>query len=130
MTLTVSCKSCRQIIRFNERVTDRVELAKKRTENLEIECQKCGHIDKYHVDDIMADSNRIVSIINLTILIIGTPLIAYLIWTNLGGVRLFELRLLAVGLFGVILIPFLIFLTITKSQQEKQRLFNRYKLKA
>ena len=124
MTLTVACKACRQLIRFNVwSVSDRVELSKKKGENIEIKC-KCGHVDKYHVDDITADNNRFISILSSVIFLVGTPFVVYIIWKTLGGVHYpyAVAALLAGGL-----IPFLVYMAITKSQRDKQSLFNRYR---
>lgn len=124
MTLTVACKACRQIIRFNVMwVSDRVELSKKKGENIDIKC-KCGHSDSYHVDDITADNNRAISILSSVIFLIGTPIIVYVIWKTIGGVNY---PYAVAGLLGGGVIPFIIYLTITKSQRDKQSTFNRYR---
>lgn len=122
--LTVACKSCRQIIRFNVLwVSDRVELAKKKGETIEIEC-KCGHSGSYHVDDITAGNNRFISILSSVIFLIGTPMVVYLIWKTIGRINH---PYAITALLGGSLIPFLIYLALTKSQRDKQKTFNRYR---
>jgi hypothetical protein len=126
MTLTVACKSCRQIIRFNVWwISDRVELMKKKGENIDVKC-KCGHADSYHVNDITAGNNRVISILSSVIFLVGTPVIIYIIWRTIGGVNY---PYAVAALLGGGVIPFLIYLTITKSQQDKLSTFNRYRTK-
>src|SRR5688572_26707471 len=127
MTLTLNCKSCRQAITFNEWVSDRVHLARKRGEYIDMECKKCGHKDKYHVDNVTAESSRFILILSSTIFLVGTQLMVYLIWKNIGSVNH---PYAIAGLLGGGLIPILIYMTISKSQRERQRVFNRYKVKS
>ena len=126
MTLTTSCKSCRQTIRFNEWVSDRAELYRKKGETIDLKCKKCGHNDKYHVDSITADTNRLISILSSTIFLLGTPLFVFIIWKNIGKVNY---PYAIVGLLAGGVIPFLIYLTINKSDQSRRNMFNRFKVK-
>lgn len=126
MTLTVACKSCRQIIRFNVWwISDRVELMRKKGENIDVKC-KCGHANSYHVNDITASNNRVISILSSVIFLVGTPVIIYMIWRTIGEVNY---PYAVAALLGGGVIPFLIYLTITKSQQGKLSTFNRYRTK-
>jgi len=126
MTLTVSCKSCRQVIRFSEWVSDRLQLARKKGENIEIKCKTCGQTNKYHVDDIKADNNKALTIFNSVIFLLGTPLLVYIIWRNIGQANY---PYAVAGLLGGGLIPIYIYITISKSQRDRQNMFNRHRVR-
>jgi hypothetical protein len=127
MTLSVICKSCRNESRFNEWVSDRARLARKRGEFIQHKCRNCGSTFEYHVDLITAVNNRVVSVFASLILLVGTPLIVYLILKNVAVVH-YPYAL--AGLIGGGLLPILVYLAITWSQNDRQRIFNRYKLKS
>lgn len=125
MLLTVRCNKCRRQIKFSERVSDRIQLVRKKSEFINIRCKNCGQLDEYHVDDIRAEQSKIPMILAAIILIAGTPLIGYALWLGIG----LENRPVSVGMFSILLVPILIYLTITKSQREKIWAFNRHKVR-
>jgi hypothetical protein len=126
MTLTVLCRSCRQTIKFSEWISDRLQLVRKKSENIEIKCNMCGHTDKYHVDEISAESNKFLGILSLVIILFGTLFVSYVIWRNIGKVNY---PYAVAGLLGGGLIPILIYTTISKSQRDKLNRFNRHKVR-
>jgi hypothetical protein len=101
-------------------------LVRKRSENIEIKCNRCGHTDKYHVDEISAEANKFIGILSLVVILFGTLFVSYVIWNNIGKVNY---PYAIVGLLGGGLIPILIYTTISKSQRDKQNLFNRHKIR-
>ena len=126
MTLSVICKSCRKESRFLERVEDRVQLARKRGEIIELDCKKCGRIHRYHVDEVTAETNRLVIILSSIILLFGTPAAFYVIAMNVFKTAHSNSM---IGLISAGVIPVLIYSTIAKSQQDKRNIFNRYRIK-
>lgn len=126
MKLVTSCKNCSQEIKFYSRAINRPRLVQKRGEEFELKCQHCKATCKYHVDEVSAEENKSILIVALVVFFLGTPLIVYLTWGYLF--RLANIYAIG-GLVGVITIPFLIFTVINKSQEEKARNFNKYKIK-
>ena len=78
------------------------------------------------MDEVSAEENKSILTVALIIFFLGTPLIVYLTWGYLF--RLANIYAIG-GLVGIMIIPFLIFTVINKSQEEKVRNFNRYKIK-
>lgn len=126
MKLVTLCKNCSQEIKFFSRAENRPRLAQKRGEEFELKCQNCKATFKYHVDEVSAEENKSILTVALIIFFLGTPLIVYLTWGYLF--RLANIYAIG-GLVGIMIIPFLIFTVIDKSQEEKVRNFNRYKIK-
>src|SRR5215204_2942004 len=126
MTLTTTCKTCRHLMRFRERADDRVQLVTRRGENIDLKCEKCGQSKQYHVDDISAEADRFMTILNSIILLIGTPLIIFIIWKTIGGLTYIYA---IAGLLGTALVPLFVYMTIAKSQRERQHTFNRHKIR-
>jgi len=102
-----------------------VRLAKKKGEKIKLKC-KCGHTEAYHVNDIMAGTNRMISLLGSGIFLIGTPVVVYLIWNTIGGTH-YPYAISA--LLGGGLMPFLIYRAITKYESDKKRMFNQYKIR-
>lgn len=84
MTLIVRCKKCRQFIRFYVWwITDRVALAKKKGERFGLQC-KCSHSDRYHVNELTADTNKIIALFSASIFLLGSPYGSYKIMKLIG----------------------------------------------
>jgi hypothetical protein len=126
MKLVTSCKNCSQEIKFFSWAGNRPRLAQKRGEEFELKCPNCKAICRYHVDEVSAEENKVILILALVVFFLGTPLIVYQAWGYLF--RLANIYAIG-GLVGVVIVPFLIFTVISRSQEEKVRNFNRYKIK-
>lgn len=125
MTLIARCKKCRQFIRFYVwAITDRVALAKKKGERFSLEC-KCGHSNSYHVNEIAADTNKIIALFSSAIFLLGTPYVSYKVMKLIGW-NYYPHAVSA--LLGVAFIPFLIYWSINVTQQRRQSRFNRHKI--
>jgi hypothetical protein len=107
-------------------VSDRLQLVRKKSENIEIKCNVCEHSDKYHVDEISAESNKFLGILSLVIVLFGTLFVSYVMWRNIGKV---DYPYAVAALLGVGLIPIHIYTTISKSQRDKLNRFNRHKVR-
>lgn len=127
MLLQARCHECKASISWRIFTTDRVELSKTHGEHIEMRCKECGAIDNYHVDELKAQNSRQLKLIALLIMIAGTALIIFLLRDYLfhydGSLYLFAV--IAV----IIAIPSFMFRILTKSEQQKLKRFNRYKLR-
>ncbi len=123
MKLYTRCSKCRKEINFSVWVSDRFGLAAKMGEKIELKCIQCNTIDKYHVNDIKAEKNKIVALSALLILLLGTTGIVIFIWDYIFRIA----DMYAISAFiGVIGIPMFFYQAITSDQEKKVWLFNSY----
>ena len=125
MRLYTNCKKCKEEIRFSTWEPDRNRLAMDKGKKLELKCKKCGHAQKYHVNEFTAKESKIALIIGLLIFIVGTPLTVYWLWEYLFKVALVYSTITIASLIGV---PLTIFTLIEKGQREKVSRFNSFKI--
>lgn len=119
MKLTAYCTNCKKPIRFSARASDRVKLADKLGENIELTCNSCGTRTNYHVNRIHAVHNRLIGVLGMLVLIPGTLAMLYF-WA--------PYVLHSFYAYSIIIVPGLIFFAISKSQGDKIRIFNSYRL--
>ncbi len=126
MKLTTPCKKCKSKISIWDLSTDRGEFAKTTGENIDLTCKKCNHKDLYHVDEIEATPGIILHIIASLILIVGTPLIVYLIWSflEMKGNPIYKIPPIL-----LILIPVIVYRILLKGDRNRVRIFNGHKLR-
>ena len=113
------CKNCRADVSCSTSASTRIEFIKKHNEYKEIECQNCGTITKFHIDDLRARESKLAKIVAFLILVIGTPLtfvIFGLFYTN------FNVYAIVGGFF---LIPVIIYRFIQNQDQQRVLDFNR-----
>lgn len=125
MNLIVYCKGCEKPIRFSARASDRARLADKLGENVELHCKNCGQKSHYHVNRVYAVHNRVALIGSLFVLIFGTLSTLIIFGPYIFGRGNASSIKVAIG---AITIPALIFLAMSRSQDERIRLFNSYRL--
>lgn len=124
MNLYTHCKNCKFEIDFSISARDRFVLARKLGEQIDLNCNSCGTWKQYHVNEIKAEENKIISLMALLILFGGTIGIFIYLWRyifNSSGV------LAVAGLLGVLTIPFLVYQAINSSQSNKVDYFNSKK---
>ena len=133
MKLESKCKHCGKYIEFYENVSDRVELSLEKGDNIELSCKICSTKNHYHLNNVKAKKNRLISIIGFLIFIIGTILIYHFI-----GEFYFEHKeqfesknnYSSFGrILGAFAIPFVIFQLIENIQMRKVKRFNSYFIK-
>jgi hypothetical protein len=126
MIITTKCKNCKEPLSCKINFSDKVGFAMENGEFVEIKCDQCSAIGKYHIDTFYAKSNKSSLIIAVIIFLIGTPLMLYLVWDkiiNSGCVLCIAVIIIP------IIIPSLIYGIIVKNCRIKTNAFNRHKLK-
>lgn len=126
MKLTTPCKQCKSIIRTWDLSTDRGEFAKTIGEHIDLTCKKCHHKNNYHVDDIEATPGIILHIIATLILLVGTPLIVYLIYPflQMKGNPIHKIPFIV-----SIIIPVVVYRILLEGDRKRVKIFNRHKLR-
>jgi len=77
MSLYSICKSCKESIKVKSGATTRPDLQMEKGSEFNVNCQKCGKIDKIHVNDVKAESNKMIILIGLIFGIIATIILLY-----------------------------------------------------
>lgn len=77
MNLYTTCRSCKENINIKSDATSRADLQMEKGDELKVNCQKCGKIDKIHVNDIKAESSKIIIFIGLMLGIFVTVFLIY-----------------------------------------------------
>lgn len=126
MILTTKCHKCNNEIKTRTWSSDRVEMAKDNGEFVKLSCKNCNAQEKYHVDNLYAQSSKTAQLISAIILILGTPIIMILIWEPLWRSNS-GYAALAIG--GLIAFPIAVYGLINKDERRKVNSFNRHKLK-
>lgn len=93
---------------------------------IELNCNDCGHIDKYHINDLRAEKSNLALLSGLLIFAIGTPLVFFFLWDKIFSTSNIYFMIVIVG---IILIPIKIYGLIQKDERKKINHFNRYKIK-
>jgi len=123
MKLYVNCKNCRAKIRVKSLASDRAELVREKGGEFMLQCNGCSNENRYHTNDVMARESKSIAVIALVIFFFGTGAIAYLLRNHLFMLHN-PYNILAIG--GVLLIPSIVFMLLTKQERDNTRRFNRY----
>lgn len=127
MKLIANCNNCNKDISFTSLKKDRVELAKQKGDNIELNCKQCTHTDSYHVNKIYANESRLLSLVAAFIFLFGMPLAFYFIWDFLFQ---FSQIYVIAGMIGITVFPFIIYSIIEKEQRNKVQRFNCYRIRS
>jgi hypothetical protein len=100
----------------------RIELAMEKGDKIELKCKKCSQVNKYHVNLIYANKNKLVELFALSILIIGTIVILKIIFAYVWETS----NIYGIGL-GLILIPVTIYSIIVSRNGKRISNFNTFK---
>lgn len=120
------CKNCKNEIKFSTRSTTRFDLATKKGENITLYCKSCGIKSGFHVDDLFTKKSKTAQIGAGTILLIGTPLIFFLLFRIFAESR----NIYAIYIVGgFLLVPVIVYGVINKQDQTRVSSFNRNKLR-
>ena len=110
MNLYTVCRSCKESIKVKSGAISRPDLQMEKGDKFKVNCQKCGKIDKIHVNDVSAESNKSVII---TGLIIGVVFSIFL-WFYYGAIAAISIA-----------IPYL----FRQQQMKSVKAFNSYKIR-
>ena len=120
------CKECKNEIGFWTYSGTRVDMAMNHGETKTLRCKNCGTHNEFHVDELTAKESKMARIIAGLILIIGTPLLFFIIPLILTRSSS-HYTYFIVG--GFLLVPVVVYQLIRKQDQERVSAFNRHKLK-
>lgn len=123
MKLIVNCKDCRNKIELKKSVNDRVQLAIEMGNEFKIKCDKCSKESNYQVNDVKAKESKLIALIAFCIFFFGTGIIGYLLKDYLFRPNN-PYNVLAIG--GLLLIPSIVYMIMTKQERENTRRFNSY----
>lgn len=121
MKLYARCKKCKSDIYLKTVASDRFKLAKKVGEKVRLQCESCGNEQMTSVNDIKAEENKMINLIGVLIFLIGTVVILILIWPYLN--RSSSVYVIS-GLISPIIIPFMVYQGLHKSQYHRVHYFN------
>lgn len=123
MKLLINCKNCRNKIKLKNSVNDRAELARAKGNEFELKCKDCSREYRYHVNDVKAKESKLIALIAFMVFIFGTGIIGYLLSDYLFMPNN-AYHFLAMG--GLLLVPSIIYMGITKQERDNARRFNSY----
>ena len=122
MKLYAVCIKCKSDIPFWTWNVHRTDFKKSNNEWITLNCKKCNHKDKYHIDTISARESKVALISGLTIFLVGTPLLFIFLWDYLFTTNNIYTIF---GLVAPLIIPSLIYGIISKNDLQRVRNFNR-----
>lgn len=125
MRLYSNCIKCTKEISFFTWEPDRIHLAMDKGQKIELKCKNCGHVYKYHLNDLTAKESKVALIIGLAIFLVGTPLTVYFLWDYLFKTALIHSTIVFLALISV---PITIYSLIEKEQLRKVSHFNSFKI--
>lgn len=123
MNLCFVCKSCKQSNFFTSFCNDRIELSKKKGDNVSLKCNKCGEIHDYHVNKIFASSSRLINISLFLIMITITAYLIYYLFVNYWEKSFYMVFVLPMAAA----IPSMIYFTYLKAHNKKINNFNKFR---
>jgi len=110
MNLYTHCKSCKKEIKIKSSSSTRPELQMEKGDELNVNCQSCGIMEKKHVNDIKAEPNKTIILIGVVI-----GILAAMILFIMFGI---------IGTLGII-IPILFW----QQQMRETKAFNSYMIR-
>jgi hypothetical protein len=122
MKVYTECSKCKHEISFWTWSSDRIEFIKSKGKSIKLTCGKCNWTDNYEINNLKAKESKLFHFIGMLIFFIGT-LFLYLFLRD----YLFKINYVfgILGLVIPLIIPYLIFGTITKNDRERVNNFNR-----
>ena len=82
MKLYTHCKSCKSEFKVKSNAETRPDLQMEKGEEFKLNCLNCGKIDKVHVNDIKAESNKKGILIGITLGV----LLSAVLWFFYGAI--------------------------------------------
>lgn len=126
MKLYSKCSNCKGEMMLKSDFHTRVESAMNEGKINKVLCKHCGAENNVHVNEIYTRESKLALVIALLVFSIGTPLTILLMLKVFSTVSVNHYVILIAG--GILLIPVLIFIVISKEEQTRVSSFNRHKL--
>ncbi len=82
MKLVTHCNSCKKNIKIKSSASTRPDLQMEKGTEFNVNCQNCGKIEKKHVNDVKAESSKILILIGVVIGIVVTVVL----WSYYGAI--------------------------------------------
>jgi len=82
MNLYVTCNSCEETVRIKSSASTRPDLQMEKGEEFTVNCTESGKIVKVHVNDVIAEVNKVIIIIGLVLGVIATVFL----WNYFGAI--------------------------------------------
>ena len=121
MKLYTQCTSCKKDISFWTWSQTRIELQKTKGKLLLLTCKKCGHSNKYDLNDIEAKPSRFALVISLIIFVFGTLFLLIMFSDYIWEVGIYGV----VTISSIVLIPSIVFTIINKNDRQRVNTFNQ-----
>lgn len=116
MKLTVPCISCNTDIRVPQYAKDRIGIAMKKGDNLELRCHECGKQSKYHLNDVRASKSKYLLPIMLSISVVMAIAGTVILW-DFGWVA-----------SATISVPFMMWFATISSEEKNISGFNLHRI--
>ncbi|MGW1456515.1 hypothetical protein ACWBC2_16130 [Salegentibacter agarivorans] len=126
MKLYSKCTNCLAEMMLKSDSHNRGEFAMLEGKIKKIRCKHCASDQNIHVNNIYAKESKLALVIALLIFSIGTPLTVFLMLKVFTIASVNHYVILIAG--GILLIPVIIYIIITKEEQTRVSSFNRYKM--
>jgi len=126
MNIHVTCHSCGHEISKWVWLGTRVDLARQKGEQVELECRACHGRSRYHVDDFKAKASKFAQVSAFLIFLLGTPLTLIFLWHPLLSLS-WSYAMVIIG--GLIMVPVTVYALMIRDDNNRVSSFNRYKLK-
>lgn len=82
MNLYAHCKSCKKDIKIKSSALTRPELQMEKGDEFNVNCKNCGVIEKKHINDIVAEPNKIILLLGI---LLGVLMTIFL-WIYFGAI--------------------------------------------
>ena len=76
MNLYTVCRSCKQSNKIKSDAITRPELQMEKENEFSFNCQKCGKVDKVHINDVSAEPNKKIILLGLILGIVSAIILA------------------------------------------------------
>jgi hypothetical protein len=119
------CSHCKTENPYTTDAHTRVEFAMQDGDHKTLHCKNCETNTEYHVNKLYAKPSKIAQLIGGLILLIGTPLLFFVVSPIFSGSRS-NYVIYIVG--GFLLVPVFAYIIINKQDQTRVSDFNRRKL--
>jgi len=126
MNVYGKCKSCNTDLSYRTSADTRVNFAMKDGEIIKVNCANCGNNNEFHVDEMTAKHSKVAQIAAGLILLLGTPLVFFLVNPIFTGSRNHYVIYVVAGF---LLVPVFAYSIINKQDQTRVSSFNNRKLK-
>jgi hypothetical protein len=123
MRLQYTCKNCHKTNRIDRGYADRGRLQRELGSSIELECRHCNLNQIYTPNDVFASSNEWVQIAIFIIVLFTSLLLGWSVFEAYSG-KFFYLVFVIPIVMGI---PSLIYFNYIKSENQRVRVFNKFR---